>query len=319
MSRQTKRFIDDGFAVWIDGDDRSTVYLNSWITRSGVSYIDIAIRIYGTKDVKTVNFYVPFAIKENELIDLYKSLNDTSVLCGLFNMNCRIDTNESPYTSEIKYRDRVLSLISMEKDITKVEELGNGSIITIDLTKIHEHIKSDESYIIFRLPHKSINELFEQKMDATGKLRRFVDLITSPVVTQKYGYSIRINEARVLPEQINQIEVLHTQRLKKVIISMAINEDFEVNDANCYRIRRLERVYKNYTPDGFDNDKTITYQWLEERDKNMTAHYNFYFSFLHSRMSANSLGIYLILFIMIGALGSFIGTVVFEGLKLIFG
>ena len=49
MSIKTRKFADDGWGIWIDGDDRSTVYLNEWINPKGKSYVDIAIRIYGAK------------------------------------------------------------------------------------------------------------------------------------------------------------------------------------------------------------------------------------------------------------------------------
>ena len=42
MSKKQKRFADDGWAVWVDGDDRSTVYINNWINPKGNSYVDLA-------------------------------------------------------------------------------------------------------------------------------------------------------------------------------------------------------------------------------------------------------------------------------------
>lgn len=40
MSIKTRKFADDGWEIWIDGDDRSTVYLNEWINPKGKSYVD---------------------------------------------------------------------------------------------------------------------------------------------------------------------------------------------------------------------------------------------------------------------------------------
>ena len=71
-------------------------------------------------------------------------------------------------------------------------------------------------------------------------MERLKELISSPTVTQKYGYSIRINEARLLPKEINKIEVLHQQRIRKALITISIDEEYELNDSNCYRIRRME-------------------------------------------------------------------------------
>ena len=31
MPKKQKKFADDGWAVWVDGDDTSTVYINNWL------------------------------------------------------------------------------------------------------------------------------------------------------------------------------------------------------------------------------------------------------------------------------------------------
>ena len=47
MPKKHRKFADDGWAVWVDGDDTSTVYINDWINPRGKSYVDLAIRIRG--------------------------------------------------------------------------------------------------------------------------------------------------------------------------------------------------------------------------------------------------------------------------------
>ena len=61
MPKKQRKFADDGWAVWIDGDDTSTVYINDWLNPKGKSYIDIAVRIRGVKVCKALHVYVPFA------------------------------------------------------------------------------------------------------------------------------------------------------------------------------------------------------------------------------------------------------------------
>ena len=61
LSIKTRKFADDGWGIWINGDDRSTVYLNEWINPKGKSYVDIAIRIYGAK--KRMNLIFTFRLK----------------------------------------------------------------------------------------------------------------------------------------------------------------------------------------------------------------------------------------------------------------
>lgn len=304
MGIKTRRFADDGWAVWIDGDDRSTVYLNEWINPKGKSYVDIGVRIYGAKAANDLNIYAPFIIKENEIIDLSVELEDDDILRGLFNTNGIVDAERNEYISELKYDGRTVSLINLSKEFLKTEQVAEGTVITAALHKIQQYITSDEAYIIFRIPHLTLDKIFAPQMNVRGSIERLKELISSPTVTQKYGYSIRINEARLLPAEINKIEVLHQQRIRKALITISIDEEYELNDSNCYRIRRLEEdLYRNYAPPGYTCSDVITYQWVEERDKNMKAHFNFYFDIVHSKISQNSVALYLMIVLITAVVG----------------
>ena len=304
LSIKTRKFADDGWGIWINGDDRSTVYLNEWINPKGKSYVDIAIRIYGAKKANELNIYVPFGITADEITDLSVELEDDAILRGLFNTNGIVDAEKNEYTSELKYDGRTVSLINLSKEILKAKRIAEGTVITAALNKIQQHITSDEAYVIFRIPHRTLDEVFTPQMNVRGSIERLKELISSPVVMQKYGYSIRINEARLLPTEINKIEVLHQQRIRKALVTISIDEEYELNDSNCYRIRRMEEdLYKDYAPHGYDCSDVITYQWVEERDKNMKAHYNFYFDIVHSKISQNSVLLYLMIVLITAVAG----------------
>ena len=45
MSKKQRKFADDGWAVWLEGNDTSTVYINDWVNPEGRSYVDLGIRI----------------------------------------------------------------------------------------------------------------------------------------------------------------------------------------------------------------------------------------------------------------------------------
>ena len=304
LSIKTRKFADDGWGIWIDGDDRSTVYLNEWINPKGKSYVDIAIRIYGAKKANELNIYVPFGITADEITDLSVELEDDAILRGLFNTNGMVDAEKNESTSELKYDGRTVSLINLSKEILMAKRIAEGTVITAALNKIQQHITSDEAYVIFRIPHRTLDEVFTPQMNVRGSIERLKELISSPVVMQKYGYSIRINEARLLPTEINKIEVLHQQRIRKALVTISIDEEYELNDSNCYRIRRMEEdLYKDYAPHGYDCKDVITYQWVEERDKNMKAHYNFYFDIVHSKISQNSVLLYLMIVLITAVAG----------------
>ena len=304
MGMKSRRFADDGWGIWINGDDRSTVYLNEWINPKGKSYVDIGVRIYGAKKANELNIYVPFGITADEITDLSVELEDDAILRGLFNTNGMVDAEKNESTSELKYDGRTVSLINLSKEILKAKRIAEGTVITAALNKIQQHITSDEAYVIFRIPHRTLDEVFTPQMNVRGSIERLKELISSPVVMQKYGYSIRINEARLLPTEINKIEVLHQQRIRKALVTISIDEEYELNDSNCYRIRRMEEdLYKDYAPHGYDCSDVITYQWVEERDKNMKAHYNFYFDIVHSKISQNSVLLYLMIVLITAVAG----------------
>jgi hypothetical protein len=142
-------------------------------------------------------------------------------------------------------------------------------------------------------------------------MERLRDLITSPVVTEKYGYSIRINESRLLPEEITSIGMFHRQKLKKTVITLSVNEDYEMNDSSCYRIRRLEEnLYRDYLPKQYQCEDVITYQWNQNRDDNFQGQFNFYYSITKNSISRASMILYMILLLAVGVFGDFISNAV---------
>ena len=316
MGNKKRRFADDGWALWIDGDDRSTMYLNEWINPKGKSYVDVSVRIYGAKNAKNVNFFVPFAVEWSEINDLSYMLADRSALRALFNANGKVDSEKTKYTSELRYDSRTLSLINLYDDFTSVKSVSYGTVITVNLEFIKDCITSDEAYIIFRIPHKTLDKIFAPSIDVKSVFDKIYSLIQSPIISEKYGYSIRINEARLLPHEINKIEVLQQQRIRKALVTIALDDEYEMNENSCYRIRRLEaELNRNYAPDSYECDHAITYHWVEERDHNMKAHYNFYFTLVHNRVSKISMILYLLIVFCCGALGS----AIYDLFKFIFG
>lgn len=311
-----RNFADDGWALWIDGDDRSTIYLNEWINPKGKSYVDISVRVYGAKKAKTVNFFIPFVIEREEITDLSYMLADNSALRALFNTNGRVDSEKTKYTSELRYDNRMVSLVNLADEFTSLKKVSYGTVFSVNFESIKGFMTSDEAYMIFRIPHKTLDKIFAPTIDVTGIFNKINSLIQSPILSEKYGYSIRINEARLLPTEINEIEALQEQRIRKALVTISIGDEYEMNESTCYRIRRLEaELNQNYAPDGYDCHDAINYQWVEERDYNMKAHYNFYFTMEHNEVSKSSMLAYLFIVLLTGALGG----AIYDLFKLVIG
>ena len=94
-------FADDGWAIWIDGDDASTVYLSDWLNPRGHSYVDIAIHIHGVGDAYALNVCVPFPVSKEELTDISLLLKDKGILYAIFNAACIIDFQAEDKRAEL--------------------------------------------------------------------------------------------------------------------------------------------------------------------------------------------------------------------------
>ena len=311
MSKKQRKFADDGWAVWIDGDDTSTVYINDWLNPKGKSYIDIAVRIRGVKVSKALHVYVPFAISLDEIEDISLLFNDTKILQATFSSACIVDYKKNEYTSEIAYNGKTVDIVHISTLEYQADRLADGTLISVDLGALQQFLDNDEAYFIWRMPHKSLNEIFKPRVNMGNALARLRDLITTPVVSEKYGYSIRVNESRLLPEEITRIGTFHRQKLKKAVITLSIDENYELNDSGCYRTHRLEEnLYEDYLPKDYNREDVITYQWNQNREYNLQGQFNFYYNIIKNSISRGSMLLYMILLLAVGVFGDFISEAV---------
>ena len=311
MAKKYKKFADDGWAVWIDGDDTSTIYINDWLNPKGKSYVDMAIRIRNIRESKFLHVYVPFPVAEHEIEDVSLRFNDTKILQATFSAACIVDFKKNAHTSEIAYNGKTIDIVhisTLEYDIVALPE---GTLLHIDLGKLQQFLDNDEAYFIWRMPHKTLDEIFKPRVDVGNALDRLRDLITTPVISEKYGYSIRINETRLLPEDITKIGAFHRQKLNKAVITISVDENYEQNDSGCYRIRRLEEnLYNDYLPADYHREDVITYQWNQSREQNYQGHFNFYYSITRDSVSKGSMLLYMILLLAVGVIGDAVSNAV---------
>lgn len=311
MPNKQRKFADDAWAIWIDGEDTSTIYINDWLNPKGKSYVDMAIRIRGVKASKRLHVYVPFAISYDEIQDVSLLFQDKKILQATFSTACIIEYKKNEHTSEIAYNGKTVDIVHISSLDYQVSMLSEGTHISIDLEKLQPFLDNDEAYFIWRMPHKSLDEIFKPRTDVEKVMSRLTDLITTPIVSEKYGYSIRINEARLLPDEITRIGAFHRQKLRKAVITLSISENYEINDAGCYRIRRLEEdLYKDYLPKQYKGEDIITYQWNQSREDNMQGHFNFYYNIFRNSISQGSMSLYIVLLLAIGVAGELLADVV---------
>ncbi len=319
MSKKNKFFADDGWAMWIDGDDVSTIYLNNWLNPKGKSYMDVAVHIRGVKESKAFNMYFPFAVDKNEIEDVSLKFDDQNLSRAIFSSMCVIDYKKNKATSEIAYNGKTVDIVHISALEYTVEPVSKGTLLKIPFADLFEYLDNDEVYFMFRIPHKSVTEVFSQRNKVGNFSNKLRDLLMSPIISESYGYSVRINEGRLLPKEINSIGAFHRQKLKKAVVTISIADDYEISDMSCYRIRRLEEeLYKNFLPEGFDGEDAVTYQWQQTRDTNLKGHFNFYLNISRNAISKGSLVLYLIIIVFLDVAGGMTWDLIQLLYKLIF-
>ena len=308
MAKKQRKFVDDGWAIWTDGDDICTIYLHDWLDPKRDSYVDLAVRIRNVRASTRMRVYVPFQIYREEIDDVSLLFNDTKILQAVFGSACIVDYKKNDYTSEIAYGGKTVDIVHVSTMEYQLYPLSDGTLIDMDLKPLQPCLDNDEAYFIWRMPHKSLDHLFKSRAGAGSVMSRFRDLITSPMLSEKHGYSVRVNEPRLLPEEITRVGSFHRQKIKKSVITISISEDYDLNDDGCYRIRRLEEeLYKDYIPQKFNTDDVISYQWHQNRGSSLQGQFNFYYNITRNTINGGSMTVYMILLMLLAVMGEILG------------
>ena len=311
MPKKQRKFADDGWAIWIDGEDTSTVYINDWLNPKGKSYVDLAVHICGVQASRCLHVYIPFAVSKEEIEDVSLFFQDKKFLQATFSAACIVDYMKNQHVSEIAYNGKTVDIVHISTLDYKVSSLSEGTLVEVDLNKLQPYLDNDEVYFIWRIPHKSLDKIFHKHVNVGNVMSRFRDLITTPVLSEKYNYSIRINEARRLPDEITKIGSFHRQKLTKAVVTISIDESYELNDGGCNVIRRLEEdLYQGYLPKGGKYSDLITYQWHQDQEYSAQGHFNFYYIISRNSISRGSMFLYIVVLLAIGVAGELLADLV---------
>ena len=308
MAKKQRKFVDDGWAIWTDGDDTCTIYLHDWLDPKGSSFVDLAIRIRNVKINTRMRVYIPFEVSREEINDVSLLFSDTKILQAVFGSACIVDYKKNEYTSEIAYIGKTVDIVHIGTLDYQLSPLADGTLLDLDFKALQQYIANDEAYFVWRMPHKSLDKLFKSRVGAGSALSRLRDLFMSPTLSEKHGYSVRINEPRHLPEEITRVGSFHRQKLKKAVVTISISEDYDINDEGCYRVRRLEDdLYKEYIPEKFDTEDVISYQWHQNREANLQGQFNFYYNITRDSIDYKSMTVYMILLMFLAVCGEILG------------
>lgn len=262
MLKVQQKFSSDSFAIWLLGSEdeyKFDIHINEWITPTGYNYIDFGIRIY-SHDVSICNFFVPYQIELDEIEDLSDKLANETIARGIFNTDCTIKLNSNSPIIEIAYNERYENIIKLSSLSPRLTTQSEGTLISFYFNAVNNLLTTNELYIRFRLPHKTLDSLFSTKRHDY----RFT--FESPIITDRFNYLIRLNDLRVLPFEIRTQFSQSSQHLDRVIATLSANEQYVIEDLDCYKIRYLEtNLYQNYVPNNFSCENVISYQWVKSK------------------------------------------------------
>lgn len=327
FNNNVPHILDDSFAVWtIEAESayirpkffRTNLYrrdskrseidlhINEWIIadrKKTKAIIDFGIRVYNVRRYSAIGFFIPFSLDDSEIEDLTMMLGQKCIADGMFNTNCKITKNWDTEVLALDYNQHSSNAATLPRKLVK-PSVGTGTEVYFDLRPIINHITRDEFYIRFRVPHKTLSNLLNQKNQIS---RAYGSLITSPILKVNYTYFIRINEMRTVPNDFQYKSDIQNQKINKVIVTMSLNGDLNVNSDSCYKLRILEKnLFKDYTPPKFQLENCISYQWLSE--KALKTHYSFALNFFKDTIKLRSLLIYVVFVVLLSALSSCIFT-----------
>ena len=134
MAKKQRKFVDDGWAIWTDGDDVCTIYLHDWLNPKGMSYVDLAIRIRNVKASTRMRAYIPFEITREEIDDVSLLFNDTRILQAVFGSACIVDYKKNEYTSEIAYFGKTVDIVHISTLDFQLSPLAEGTLLDIDMS-----------------------------------------------------------------------------------------------------------------------------------------------------------------------------------------
>ena len=138
-----KSFADDGWAIWVTGEDTSTFYLNEWVNPQGKSYVDVSVRIRGVLGTHDLNVYIPFKVEKTEVEDLSHHLKNENIFRAIFSTRCILDYMKNQYTSEMAYHGKTVDLVHISCMDYTVRPLAGGTLLTVSIDALMDYLEQN--------------------------------------------------------------------------------------------------------------------------------------------------------------------------------
>lgn len=298
-------FINDNFAVFSNSSStkhKYDIYINDWLVYPTGNYIDFGIRLYDLPNINSLYIYVPYKINLEDIQDLAPLFGNEKTARAIINTNIKIIASTSSPIIEISYskgKDTIIFLSLLNYSLRTCE---NGTLISFSFDKVHTHFKDCNCYIRFRIPHKSLDRIY------TSKKHDYKFSLNSPIITDVYQHTIRINEFRSLPIEVRQMLSTGEEPIIKAHFFLSSNDEIDINNNVCENIRPLENdLFEEYIPKTFKTQNALVYQWVKKPSKYLS----FSFKCSTSKIQILSLSIYCIIVVFL----AIVANILWELLK----
>jgi len=296
-----------------------------WSTKtkqlSGMPYpfLDIGFRITGISHAQALFFFLPFSIegsqKEEYIEDLGKKFLENALLAdALFNDNYVVTISANSKLINVRHaRDKEefqIYQLDIANDIN-LEPFGGGTIIEIKTERIlsskNGNMAEPEYYFRFRIKNQPLDFLIHKYNPPHGAMQLLFNTT--------YMIDFRFHNIRgldnTLIERFHE-KYNHTVPVRQLHFFLMTKAYVDVSNTN-FRVRKIERdVWKDYV-DGYDTTDLVAYHYA---DKAETSHNKDFLDsselFAKFKVERQVMKKYFIFTILIGALGSILGSIICE-------
>ena len=186
---------NSSFAVWSENQDINIdLHINCWIFEKNKDVIDFGLMISESRKNDKVYFYIPFALKEDDIITLTSDIqNDESLRSIIFNEDLKRDNRIVDSGPNCKFYKRENgNVFSFCLDDPEHEsKYDNGTLLTF---KINNDTKGKDTYFRFRLKDIAHERIFKRNEQQVSSL--------TGVNEEHINIEININQFRKLSNSL---------------------------------------------------------------------------------------------------------------------
>lgn len=316
----------DSFAFWYHSKDQNpnvsaVMNFNLWSECgwSGEPMLDIGFRITNLKQAETLYFFLPLLISESEktncIEDLGCKFKKTELVDAVFNESYATTIASNTKVIEVQRTDDPdafkIYQLDIEHDIG-LEHFADGTIVSIATKTIIPNPGDDESnadyYFRFRIKNKPLPFLIHKYASSSKVVQSMFN--TTYMIDFRYHNIRSLDKTLIERFSKNGNHIVAVSSLHFLLMTKAY---VEVGSGDFNSVRKIEKdVWKNYV-DQDDTEDLVAYHYSHKpNEKDIVPSSELFAKF----RVENSLVLQYIFFtILLGASGSFIGSIVFEMLK----